>query len=75
VAQPLLHQRAVARHRGHFQLDLVRTLGPLALLCLAGTLVEGYSATDVDNITVPAAVAALAWLLIHVLGWWPAPFL
>jgi len=60
---------------GHFQLDLVRSLGPLALLCLAGTVVEGYSATNVDNITVPAAVAALAWLLIHVLGWWPASFL
>ena len=59
---------------GHFQISLVGSLGPLALLCLIGALVEGYSTTDRDNITMPVSVAAAAWLLIEVLAWWPVRF-
>jgi phytol kinase len=60
---------------GYFRLDLAQALGPLALLCLVGTLIEAYSATDVDNLTVPAGVAAVAWLFTDVLSWWHVSFL
>jgi hypothetical protein len=60
---------------GVFQLSVAAALLPLALICLAATVVEAVSGQDMDNITITVTVLGVAWLLTDGTGLWQAPFL
>lgn len=47
----------------------------VAAIALVAALVEAVSGTDVDNLSVSAAVVVMVWLLSGPLGVWPATFI
>ncbi len=60
---------------GVFQFSVAAALLPLALICLAATVVEAVSGQDMDNITITVTALGVAWLLIEGLGVWDVAFL
>ena len=48
---------------------------PLALICLAATVVEAVSGQDVDNITITMTTLGMAWLLTDAVGIWKVSFM
>ncbi len=48
---------------------------PLALICLAATVVEAVSGQDMDNITITVTALGVAWLLTDATGVWRVGFL
>ncbi len=58
-----------------FDLSVAAALLPLALICLAATVVEAVSGQDMDNITITVTALGVAWLLTEGLGVWGVAFL
>jgi phytol kinase len=60
---------------GVFDLSVAAALLPLALICLAATVVEAVSGQDMDNITITVTALGMAWLLTDGIGLWGVAFL
>ena len=60
---------------GVFDLSIAGSLLPLAVICLAATVVEAVSGQDMDNLTVTFTALGVAWLLTDALGLWQVAFL
>jgi len=60
---------------GIFDLSLAAALLPLALICLAATVVEAVSGQDMDNITITVTALGVAWLLTDGMGVWGVAYL
>jgi phytol kinase len=60
---------------GVFDLSMAAALLPLALICLAATVVEAVSGQDMDNITITVTALGMAWLLIDGMGVWGVGFM
>jgi phytol kinase len=61
---------------GRFGAPLVppRAADAIAIIAIVATAVEAIPAHDIDNVTVPLAAIATAWVLIVPLGVWAVPF-
>jgi phytol kinase len=60
---------------GVFDLSVPAALLPLALICLAATVVEAVSGQDMDNITITVTALGVAWLLTDGMGVWGVGFM
>jgi phytol kinase len=60
---------------GVFNLSVAAALLPLALICLAATVVEAVSGQDMDNITITVTALGMAWLLTDGTGVWGVGFM
>lgn len=59
---------------GFFDARWQEAVIPILVTTLVATVVEAYSPTDYDNVTVPAAALLALWLMIPTLGWWRTSF-
>jgi phytol kinase len=59
---------------GFLQVDLSLALAPLLVTTLVAAVVEAYTPTDLDNLTVPAAALATLWIIIPTMNWWQVSF-
>jgi phytol kinase len=60
---------------GVFDLGVAAALLPLALICLAATVVEAVSGQDMDNITITVTALGMAWLLTDGMEVWGVGFM